>query len=522
MFIIQATKFKRLPGLIAINHGSAQPRNGEKSAIAQKENTRSTYLTFMPDKMIRVKHILCGFALIALFACRKENSGEPGNLTATDTVKYNPDWTFASHGNAEQDYQRVFPQQSVNTIEITMTAAQWTSIKTNVRSIVGTDFGVAGGGPPPATNATEPDYVDVSLTFNGKTWKNVGFRLKGNSTLRTAWQTGNYKLPFRLNFDEFEDKYPAITNQHFYGFEEMSFSPGAKDPSLIREKAASDIFRMAGIPCAQTSFYRVSIDFGSGLRYCGVYTGIELPDDNMIKEQFGEEKGNIYKPESNLTNFTISLFEKKNNETTADYSDVQQLVSILNSPTRTTAPAQWRTQLEAVFNVDHFLKYLAINNGMVNWDSYGVMAHNFYLYNHSVKKLTWIPWDHNEALNGNPGITGTTGGGGGQPGRSGLSLSMNEVAASWPLIRYIADDPVYMQTYKDQLKAFRNNILVESTMHAMFDKYYNLIQPHATGTNGEQAGATYLTGGAAGLTTALTALKTHITNRRALIASYVP
>jgi spore coat protein H len=75
--------------------------------------------------------------------------------------------------------------------------------------------------------------------------------------LRLAWQQGNYKLPIRLNFDEFEDKFIAITNQHFYGFEEMTFSPGAKDPSLIREKATSDIFRMAGIPAARTAFYRV-------------------------------------------------------------------------------------------------------------------------------------------------------------------------------------------------------------------------------------------------------------------------
>jgi spore coat protein CotH len=475
----------------------------------------------MPEKIIHPRLILFGFALFALCSCRKENTVDAANISSADSVKYNADWTFASHGNANQDYAMVFPQQTVNTIEITMTAAQWTSIKANVKTIVGTDFGVGGGGPPPATNATEPDYVDVTLKFNGKAWKNVGFRLKGNSTLRTAWQTGNYKLPFRLNFDEFEDKYPATTDQHFFGFEEMSFSPGAKDPSLIREKAASDIFRLAGIPCAQTAFYRVFIDFGSGLRYCGVYTGIELPDDHMIKQQFGEENGNIYKPESNLTSFNISLFEKKNNETTANYSDVQQLVTILNSPIRTTAAAQWRTQLEAVFNVNHFLRYLAINNGMVNWDSYGVMAHNFYLYNHSVVKLTWIPWDHNESLSGNPGITGTTGGGG-PAGRSGLSLSMNEVAASWPLIRYLADDPVYMQTYKDRLKEFRNSVLLESSMHAMFDKYHGMISPFATGANGEQAGATYLTGGTTGFANALSDLKTHISNRRALIANYVP
>lgn len=465
--------------------------------------------------------ILALFLLLA--ACRKENTGTDtsGSGVSTDSVKYNPDWTFASHGNSQQQYDVVFPQQSVNAIEITMTAAQWTAMKANVKTIIGSDFGVGGGGPPPGSSTTDPDYIDVTLKFNGKTWKNVGFRLKGNSTLRTAWQTGNYKLPFRLNFDEFEDKYPAITNQHFHGFEEMSFSPGAKDPSLIREKTASDIFRLAGIPCARTAFYRVSIDFGSGMRYCGVYTGIELPDDNMVKDQFGEESGNIYKPELNLTSFNATLFDKKNNETAADYSDVQQLVTILNSATRTSNPAQWKSQLEAIFNVNHFLKYLAVNNAIVNWDSYGVMAHNFYLYNHSVKKLTWIPWDHNEAMLGSPGITGTTGGGG-PGGRTGLSLSMNEVTSSWPLIRYLADDPAYLQTYKTYMKDFRNNVFTETAIHAMLDRYHTMIAPFAVGAGGEQAGATYLTGGAAGFTTALSDLKTHVTSRRALIATYVP
>jgi len=64
------------------------------------------------------------------------------------------------------------------------------------------------------------------------------------------------------------------------------------------------------------------------------------------------------------------------------------------------------------------------NNTMVNWDSYGVMAHNYYLYNDPVRHLTWIPWDHNEALSGSPGITGTSGGDGAPGARRGLSLTM--------------------------------------------------------------------------------------------------
>lgn len=469
------------------------------------------------------------FAMAFAFSCKKPAVSGPDTPSTTpspDSVKYNPDWTFTTHGNATPDYNTVFPEESLNTLEISMTATQWTAIKTNMKTITGTDFGAGqGGGPGGATSTTEPDYVDVTLKFNNKTWKNVGFRLKGNSTLRTAWSTGNYKLPFRLNFDEFEDKYTGITNQHFYGFEEMSFSPGAKDQSLIHEKLAAEVFRKAGIPAARCAFYKVFIDFGAGPKYCGVYTGLEIPDDNMIKSQFGEEKGNIYKPESNLTTFNQSLFEKKNNETAADYADVKNFIAALNSPTRTVDRAAWRLQLESTFNVEHFLKYLAINNAIVNWDSYGVMAHNYYFYNHSTLKLTWIPWDHNEAFAGSPGITGTsTGGNGGPgapPGQNAVSLSMNEVSTTWPLLRHIADDPVYFAKYKQYMKSFKDNVFTEAYMNGLIDKYQNLITSSVIGANGEKPQYSYITSESS-FTSTFTAMKTHVTARRSLVTTFVP
>lgn len=473
---------------------------------------------------MRINHLtsvlLLGFFL-GLNACSKDatiDNPDP-DVTTVDPQTYNPDWTEQTHGNVTPDYNTAFPQSSVNQIEIILGTDKWNAVRANMKSIFGYDFGARAGGGGGVDRA-ESEYVDVTLKFNNKTWKNVGFRLKGNSTLSQAWGQGIYKLPFRFNFDKFEDTYPGIKNQHFYGFKELTFSPSAKDQSLLREKVAADIFRMAGIPAAQTAYYRVYIDFGAGLKYCGVYTAVEVPEDNMVKAQFGEEKGNVYKPESRLSTFIQGEFEKKNNEEAADYSDVQAFISTLNSSTRTSNPAQWRSNLEAVFNVDHYLKYLAVNNGMVNWDSYGVMAHNFYLYNHTQHKLTWIPWDHNEALSGNPGISGGSGGGTGM-GRNALSLSMNEVSSTWPLLKYVAEDATYMAKYKSHLKAFKDNIFTESAMNALFDKYHNLISPYVVGANGEQGGYTYITSSTS-FVNALTELKTHVSNRRALISSYVP
>ncbi len=250
-----------------------------------------------------IKILLTATSLWLLAACVK-------NAETITPSNANPDWSTESHSNdADPNYTVVFPQDKVNSLEISMTKETWQEVRTDMISVKGSDFGVGGnqpggGGMGGVNSSTEPKYVSVTMKFNGKTWNNVGFRLKGNSSLSSIWRGGIYKLPFRMQFDEFEDKYPEINDQRLYGFKEVSMSPAFKDNSLIREKVASDIFRMAGMPSAQTAFYKVFINFGDGLKYCGVYTMIEAVEDTMLKSQFGEKSGNLYKPESTFQNFS--------------------------------------------------------------------------------------------------------------------------------------------------------------------------------------------------------------------------
>ncbi|MDO1450565.1 CotH kinase family protein [Rhodocytophaga aerolata] len=468
-----------------------------------------------------------------------------------------PDWTEATHSQeTAPNYEVVFAQNEVNTLEIRMTSGDWENIRKDMQEKFGADFGAGGGmgGIPPAGfpafdstqtfnpptgggfpggnggginfGTEDPDYVAVAVSFKGKEWYKVGFRLKGNSSLSSVWREGNYKLPFRLDFDEFEEEYPTIKNQRFYGFNELSFSPGYTDNTLIREKVVADIFRQAGIPAAQTSFYKVYIYFGEGLKYCGVYTLVEVIDDTMVKSQFGEESGNIYKPESTFQSFNQEQFEKKNNKEANDYSDVQAAITALNSTNRTTNPTQWRTDLEASFNVNHFLKWLAVNTSIVNWDAYGAMAHNYYLYNDPGKGLTWIPWDHNMSMtSGRGGIPAA--GGGGFPGvgmggmNQTLSLSLSEVSQQWPLIRYLMDDPVYNAQYKSYVKEFTDNVFNTSNMNELFERNHTLISPYVIGPEETEQKSHSLLSSTASFTSDLATLKQHVTTRIQAVKNYL-
>jgi len=428
-------------------------------------------------------------------------------------ILYNPDWTEASHGRADPRYAVVFPQDSVNRVDIVMTAAQWQSVLANVSNLFGFGFGGGAGtgeGPP----GEDPEYVDVTVTFAGREWRNVGFRPKGHTSLLFSWWTGIQKLPFRLHFDRFEDDFPGIQDQRIYGFKELSMAPGFSDPSLLRERLAADLFRMAGVPAARTAFYRVYIDFGGGPRYSGLYTMVEVIDDTMVEDQFGEDSGNIYKPESSWRDFDERRFEKKNHKAEADFSDVRAAISALNDPVRATDPATWREGLEAVFDVDHFLHWLAVSTAIVNRDSYGAHPRNYYLYHHSVRGLVWIPWDHNSALDGSPGITS-----GGRRSSEGLSLLMDGVDSDWPLIRYFMDDPVYQARYLAHLEAFVEDVFIATRTDPMLDRLEALITPWVVGPDGEQPGFTQLTSPGA-FSNGVAELRQHLRDRRALVAQF--
>src|SRR3712207_7571114 len=80
-----------------------------------------------------------------------------------------------------------------------------------------------------------------------------------------------------------------------------------------REKLMADVLRDAGIPAARTAFYRVFIDFGSGLRYCGVYTAVEVVENTMIQTQLDRKSTRLNSSHANISYAVFCLKKKKKN-----------------------------------------------------------------------------------------------------------------------------------------------------------------------------------------------------------------
>lgn len=396
-------------------------------------------------------------------------------------------WGEDTHGKkADPNYDVVFDGDSVKRLDITFTREDWQIMIDSMSELFGDRDGSWASlfRRPMGFPDENPEWRPCMMKFEGKTWYHVGFRFKGNSSLRSSWQAGSNKLPFRLNLDKFEDDYPAIKNQRFYGFDEMAMSSNYSDSSFIREKVVADIFRDAGVPAPHTAFYRVFIDIGDGqgLKYHGLYTMCEIPDKPFLESQFSDNGGNLYKPSGTGATFATydeASYDKETNEKEADFSDVRALYDALNA-SRGNA-AVWRQNLEQVFNVDGFLRWLAVNTVIVSWDTYGQMPQNYFLYNDPADtQLHWIPWDHNMAMSSG--------------GRRALSLYLtrNEVSSQWPLIRYLIDDPVYWEKYVGHVRYAIENVFYPARIKPIFNAAHELVRPYVVGAQGEVPGYTML------------------------------
>lgn len=386
---------------------------------------------------------------------------------------------------------------------------------TTLYGVFGATAGPGQGGPPTQGGDTfadeDPIFVPAEVFYEDKEWYRVGVRFKGNSSLQSTWQASNLKLSFKLDFDEFEDDYPQIKNQRFYGFKKLSLKNNFDDKSMLREKVAADVFRNTGLAVSHTAFYTVYVDHGEGPQYFGVYTLVEEVDDTVLDDQFGGDDGNLYKPDGDAASFAAGTYDedeyvKKNNEDEAEFTDVESLLAILHDASRTTDAATWRTNLDAVLDTDVFLKYLAVNTVIQNWDTYGRMTHNYFLYNDpSTSKLTWIPWDNNEAL---------------QEGKQGGSpeLDFSDVnAAEWPLISYLYEDAEYKAKYDEYVQDVVDGPFNVSTIQALYSSYSSLVEPFATI---EESGFTFLNN-SSDFQAAVSELNVHASQRTAAVNSYL-
>lgn len=280
----------------------------------------------------------------------------------------------------------------------------------------------------------------------------VGVRLRGN--------TSRYheKKPFKIDFREFGGK-------KFFDYKKFNLKPNVNDPSHFREPLSLLCFREMDIPAARTFPLRLYIND----EYMGVYTNVEQIDDEFLNDRFGHEEGFLYKCNfgANLLNneqiYNELLFESEINEDEDTRAELAHFVDVLN----TTSTTNFATEIEKVFNVDRYLRQLAVEALIGHWDGYSYNMNNYYLfYNGVEKKFEYFPYDTDNTW----GIDWAN--------RDWATRNLNawsKEEVPLPLTKRILNVPTFKQKYVQYLGETMKKVFNEEFVLPKLEAYKNLL-----------------------------------------------
>ena len=159
----------------------------------------------------------------------------------------------------------------------------------------------------------------------------------------------------------------------------MNLNGEHNDVSIMRSRLSNQILASAGLPCSRTSYVKLFINE----EYKGLYINVEHIDDEFLQRRFiDDDEGNLYKCFwgadfnylGNNQQAYADIYELKTNKTENDYTGLISLIEVINNSSDEDFPCD----LWEVFDVELYLKTLALEILIGHWDGHAVNKNNFY------------------------------------------------------------------------------------------------------------------------------------------------
>jgi len=180
-------------------------------------------------------------------------------------------------------------------------------------------------------NALAKEYIPCSVVIDGETVKNVGIRTKGNSTLASIASSTSNRYSFKVEFDHYEK------GQNYLGLDKLSLNNIAQDNTYMKDYVSYQLMNVMGVDSPLSSFIWVTINGEDW----GLYLAVEGIEEAFSKRVYGNQKAQIYKPDS-MDIVGKQQSNDKNNDFQEDkipnFLDGSQIPDFGNMPEGNTFP----------------------------------------------------------------------------------------------------------------------------------------------------------------------------------------
>ena len=242
----------------------------------------------------------------------------------------------------------------------------------------------------------EFEYVHADMEFEGRQFRDVGVRYKGNGTFLES--RNSLKRSLKIDLGKYGN------GRSLGDVRMLTLQNNVTDGSLMNEVLAYRLYRDAGVPAPRTAYAKVFVTVPGKLerKYFGLYSMTEAVDKQFAHRNFGTKRGAIFKP------VTPSLFSDLGadwaayNQTydpkVAMYPEQKKAVMELSRFVTQTDDATFAAHIGEFIDLPEFARLMAVMVYLSDLDGILGPGQNLYLHLHpKSQQFQFIPWDQDHS-----------------------------------------------------------------------------------------------------------------------------
>ncbi|MBS4959200.1 MAG: CotH kinase family protein [Clostridiales bacterium] len=137
-------------------------------------------------------------------------------------------------------------------------------------------------------NATSEEYYTAAVVIDGESYKNVGIRAKGNTSLSTVASMDSERYSFKIEFDQYDN---SIT---YHGLDKLSLNNLIQDSTMMKDYLTYTMMNEFGVAAPLCSYVYITVNGEDW----GLYLAVEGVEESFLERNYGYDYGELYKPDS--------------------------------------------------------------------------------------------------------------------------------------------------------------------------------------------------------------------------------
>ena len=275
----------------------------------------------------------------------------------------------------------------------------------SLRTALGGGMGFGGGNrpdnAPPFDDANRPQQPPEEFEQGEMPQMPENFQMPeagqggDRGGMRQEISADQIKIPFMIKFNEY------VNGQTYQGYTNLSIRNygTSYDAAMLQEPITNLAAQLVDMPATDTAY--------AGFKFNDdeekLYVISELVNENYLAQYFENANGILYKAELGSTLSYVdedpsSYANSFTQQTRVNDADLLPLINFMRFLDQSD-DAAFEKELPNYLDVDSFATYLAVNAMLVNTDSMLGMNNNYYLYyDEETRQFTLLMWDANESF----------------------------------------------------------------------------------------------------------------------------